>query len=134
MYIISVCKDENVREKERERRREFQEGLTKSPQKTDRKEINQINVCHSVLILCGWPLINQCIGNTEECKNSFGSLRTVVGQRMSAKWAVRQSGPGHICVHTAKRMWLQAAQTTCECVRSHWISNVSSVHVGGLHT
>ena len=45
---------------------------------------------------------------------------TVAVQRTSAM--VLQCGPGHICVHTAKRMWPHASQTTSECGLSDQIS------------
>ena len=38
------------------------------------------------------------------------------------EWAALQCGPGHICVHTAERMWSHAARTTPECGLSDQIS------------
>ncbi len=43
-------------------------------------------------------------------------------RRISVEEAVFQSGPGPMCVHTAKIMWPCAAQTTSECSLSDRIS------------
>lgn len=40
-----------------------------------------------------------------------------------------------MCAHTAKRMWWHhAPQTTPECGLNGRVSNVSSMHLGGIHT
>jgi len=36
-------------------------------------------------------------------------------QRTSVEEAVLHCGQGHVCIHTAKRMWPHVAQTTSEC-------------------
>lgn len=46
---------------------------------------------------------------------------------------VSSVGPGHIRVHTVKRMWPYAAQITSECGVSNWIS-VCSQYVLGAFT
>lgn len=62
-----------------------------------------------VIYLCGlFVVLCNCIVMAND-------YRLLLTAWMVGKQVDLQCGPGHVCVHTAERMWPHATQTTSEC-------------------